>query len=615
MKRFKNIITGLICLTLVSCQKDFFNQVPDDQLNIDQVFQRQDLSDQYLANVYNYIKDDSWLAANVSPWCGLSDEVDITYDRAGFNTYPINIGNWSPSSTYFDTDLYYSYYKGIRSASYFMQNIGKNGELLSTSAGLDIIKRWTAEARAVRAYLYFNLLRAYGPFIILPETPIAPDVDPSDELSHLSRNSYDECVNYVVAELDKAKADLPVHFTVQSSTEYGRMTQLACMALKSRLLLYAASPQFNGNSDYTNFKNKDGKQLMNATYDATKWAKAAAAAKDIIDLNLLSLFKKNDASNVYDPMASYRDEFLTAWNSEWIFARNTNLLATHERHCSPRQASGYASSGITQQQIDAFFMANGKQPITGYNADGSAIINAGSGYTETGFSTVADKYTRVGTYNGWMNREPRFYVCVNYNGAAWINPSEGVKIIATTFNGESGKSGSFDYSRTGYFVRKNIDPGSNPRTNIYVKRPYVMMRYAEILLNYAEALNESSPGSADIVKYLNLIRERAGVAQYGAGAGALPVPASQEDMRQAIRAERRVELCFEHHRYFDTRRWKIAEQTDGGGFYGMNVDANAPGFYARTKFETRVFLKSYYLFPIPQPEIDKNPNMVQNPNW
>lgn len=447
------IISGLMLIILASCKKDFFNQVPDDQLNIEQVFQRRSLSEEYLANVYNYIKDDSWLAATVSPWVGLSDEGDITYDRTNFWTYPINIGNWSPSTTYFDADLYNSYYKGIRSASYFIQHIGSNQEILAESGGADVIKRWSAESRAVRAYLYFCLLRAYGPFVILSENPISPDIDPSDPATSLPRNSYDECVTYLVSELDKAKEDLPLHFTVQPNLEYGRVTQLFCSALKSRLLLYAASPLFNGNADYARFTNKNDKPLVNPTYDLGKWAKAAAAAKEVIDANSLSLYKNN---GVFDPHLSYRDEFLVAWNSEWIFARNTNLLATHERHNSPRQASGYASNGITQTQVDAYSMANGKPPITGYNANGSPIINPGAGYTETGFSTVADKYTRVGTYNMYLNREPRFYASVNFNGVAWINPSEGVKVIATNFNGESGKSGSFDYSRTGYFVRKTL---------------------------------------------------------------------------------------------------------------------------------------------------------------
>jgi len=614
MKKIINVSVGLLLVLLTSCQKDFFDQVPNDQLTIEQTFQRRNLSEQYLANVYNYIKDESYLAGNMAPWVGLSDEMDITYDRAGFNTFLVNVGNWSPSTPYWDSELYNSYYKGIRSASYFMQKIGGNAELLETTDGKAIITQWTAEARAVRAYLYFNLLRAYGPFMILPEESIQPDISPKDPLMTLPRNSYDECVNYIVAELEKAKTDLPTHFTAQADIDYGRTTQLFCLALKSRVLLYAASPLFNGNSDYSGFKNMDGKALMNTTFDMQKWKLAADAAKAVIETNLVSLLKKNNSSGNLDPLLSYRDVFLDAWNVEVIFARNNNNLSVHERHNSPRGlGSGYASNGPSQQQIDAYFMANGKRPILGYLANGSPIINPGSGYSETGFSTAADAYTRVGTYSMWVNREPRFYASINYNGATWINPIGG--IINTTLSGESGMAGSHDYSRSGYFIRKNVSPASNPKTNVYTKRPYVMMRYAEILLNYVESLNEYASGSSDILKYLNMIRERAGIPQYGVGTGALPIPASQVEMREAIRNERRVELAFEHHRYFDAKRWKIAEQSDGGPFYGMNVSANAPAFYQRTVFETRIFKKEYYLFPIPQIEINRNMNMVQNPRW
>lgn len=143
-------------------------------------------------------------------------------------------------------------------------------------------------------------------------------------------------------------------------------------------------------------------------------------------------------------------------------------------------------------------------------------------------------------------------------------------------------------------------------------RAHVMMRYAEILLNYVEALNEASPGHPDILKYLNQVRERGGIPP-------LTGSYTQEQMRQFIRTERRIELAFEHLRYFDTRRWKIAEQTDGGPFYGMNVEAGTsntdPNFFKRTRFETRVFRKSFYFFPIPQTEVQRNPNLVQNPGW
>jgi hypothetical protein len=146
-------------------------------------------------------------------------------------------------------------------------------------------------------------------------------------------------------------------------------------------------------------------------------------------------------------------------------------------------------------------------------------------------------------------------------------------------------------------------------------RGALLLRLGQIFLDYAEALNESDPGNADILVYLNQIRKRAGVAEYGAGEGMLPAPASQDAMRDAIRAERRVELAFESVRYFDTRRWKIAKTTNNGPVYGMNMFGNGTEFYQRTLIENRIFTDKDYLFPIPNTQILINPNLVQNPGW
>ena len=615
MNKLKYSVCLLIALFTCSCQKNFLDQVPDDRLTIEKVFQQLNPSEQYLANVYSYIKDESYLTNN-APWIGLSDEGDITYDRPGYLTFLMNVGNWSAASGFYD-NYFSDYYKGIRSATTFINNIGNNPQMAP-----NLIVRRTAEARFVRAFLYFSLLRTWGPITILGDETIPGDLQPNDPLLSLPRNSYDECVDYIVSELDLAAQDLPLHWTVQESNsqdygvgEFGRATKVACMALKSRLLLYAASPLFNGNAAYANFKNPDGKQLISQQYDSKKWERAAKAAKDIIDLNILSLYKKNNAQNQFDPLLSYRDVFLDAWNPEVIFARVLNNLTGWERASSPRLASGFASSGPTQQMVDSYHMANGHRPILGYNSNGSPIINPLSGYTETGFTAAATKYTLANTYNMYVNREPRFYANVNYNGAQWINTSEGVKVIYTHNSGESGPAGSWDHSKTGYFNRKNVSPSANPRTNVNTARPYLMFRYAEVLLNYIEALNEYDSSNPDVLKYLNAIRERAGIPQFGEGASPLPVPTSQNEIRELIRHERKIEMAFEHMRYFDTRRWKIAEQTDAGPFYGMNISADPPAFYQRTVFERRVFRKSYYFFPIPQAEINKNRNLVQNPGW
>nr|WP_121271845.1 RagB/SusD family nutrient uptake outer membrane protein [Pedobacter schmidteae] len=599
-KKYLVILIGISAITFLNaCKKGFLDQVPNDRITIEQIFQRQKYSEEYLANIYNYIPNEAY--RNQTIWDGASDDADITYDRpgSGYDSYPMNLGNWNAASNYYNK--WTSYYRGIRSATYFMQHIGSNAELLAQTNGQARINQYIAEARFLRAFFYYSLVRQYGPVIIVGDEVISGDLDPSAEEANKPRSSFDECISYITTELDLSLKDLPASFSEQAVSDYGRITKAVCHAYKSKALLLAASPQFNGNSDYAGFKNKDGKALVNTQYDANKWKLAADAAKTIITNFNFSLFRKNDASGNFDPYLSTRDVFLDAWNSEVIFARVANNLSAWERSTAPRNVSGFAAVAVTQQLVDEFETATGKR-----------INQPGTDYIETGFSTAATKYTTAGTYNMYVNREPRFYVNVSYNGSQWLNTSEGVKIIETFFTGNTGKKGSWDFPRTGYIARKNIHPNSNVRTGAYIARPFVLVRYAEILLNYIEALNEYAPGDADILKYLNQIRNRAGVPDVPAGLG-------QNEMRERIRHERRIELCLEGLRYTDTRRWKIAEQTDGGPFYGMNVETGTKltdlVFYQRTMFERRVFLKHYYLFPIPQAEMDRDKNLVQNPGW
>jgi hypothetical protein len=598
--RLLTIFIGVaIFCSISACKKGFLDQVPFDRITIEQIFMRQKYSEEYLANIYNYIPNEAY--RNTTIWDGASDDADITYDRpgSGYDSYPINLGNWNASSNYYNKWL--AYYRGIRSATYFIQHIGANAEMLAQANGQERITQYIAEARALRATFYYNLVRQYGPVVLVGDDVISGDLSPSDEEANKPRSSFDECISYIVSELELAAKDLKKNYTDQVSTDYGRMTQAVCFAYESKALLLAASPQFNGNPDYANFKNKDGKALVSTQYDANKWKLAADAANKIITNFSFALYRKNNAAGSFDPYLSTRDVFLDAWNPEVVFARVSNNLSSWEKSVGPRIVSGYGAVAITQQLIDEFETSTGKR-----------INQTGTDYVETGFATVATKYTTVGTYNMYVNREPRFYVNVSYNGSQWLYTGEGIKIVETFFSGNTGKKGSYDYPRTGYIARKNVDPNSNIRTAVYVARPFVMIRFAEILLNYIEALNEYDPGNADITKYLNQIRNRAGLPNVQVGLG-------QSEMRERIRHERRVELCLEGYRYTDTRRWKIADQTDGGPFYGMNVDAgtklNDEVFYQRTMFERRIFLKQYYLFPIPQDEMDRDKNMVQNPGW
>ncbi|KAA8484056.1 putative outer membrane starch-binding protein [Arcticibacter tournemirensis] len=585
---------GITLMFNTGC-KDYLDQIPDNRITIEEVFQKKEPSEQYLANVYSYIPDESnqWTD---NPWWGNSDEADITWTK--YNIYRLNILNYSPGATIFDK--WGTYYNGIRAATYFINHIDGNTEILSL-AGQVLIDQYKAEARFLRAYYYFLLMRQYGPVVLVGDKDMAPDASAAS--LQLPRSTFDECVEYVSSELDQAARVLPLVPSiagVPNQTQLGRATVGMALAVKSRLLLYAASPLYNGNTEVTNFKNSEGVPLISQTSDVNKWKKAVDAAKAVIDLGIYNLYKEpgNNAQK------SYEDIFLVAGNSEQIFVRPNNNQVELEVHSTPRSAGGWNGVGATQEQVDAYFMNDGKP------------INESSLYSETGFTTV----NGVQVSNMYLNREPRFYASILYNNTVWrlgnMNAAGTINFFRSGPNGSAGHA--TDWTRTGYLVRKNVSPETNSGANSAnraFKRPQVHFRLGEIYLNYVEALNEYDPTNPDIVRYLNYIRERAGIPQYGPGTNQLPVPANQVEMRQRIRAERRVELAFEGHRWFDIRRWKIAPQVMGN-MHGMDISKDGNDFYKRVVASTHLFRSpASYWFPISQYEIDRATLVIQNPGW
>jgi hypothetical protein len=587
---------------LTGCSK-YLDKQPDDMLTMDDVWSSRTQSQAYLSNVYSFIPDEAKMQNNYN-MTGICDEGDFVWDAAWAGQ--MNMGNWNVSSGYYDK--WTDFYQGIRSASVFILNIDRNND---PTLSVDIRNSWKQEARALRAIYYFYLLRQYGPVVILPDDPVS--VDATNEQLQIPRSSFDDCVKYITSELDAvlASPDLPDVFL--NDKDKGRIDKRTVMGFKSRVLLLAASPQWNGNPDYAAFRNPDGKPLASTSYDANKWKLAADAAKALIDDMPLGLYKKSiPGTTSFDPFLSVRDVLLDRWNQEVIYCRPTmassNAADGWERHCAPRFVNGWNGVGVSQQLVDAYFMANGKK-----------INEAGSGYVETGFAATAGKYTKAGTFNMYVNREPRFYASIIYNGANWIYQENGrpAQTVELFFTGNCGKKGSHDHSVTGYLCCKNISPNSNLVEWTGALRSLVMMRLAEIYLNYAEAINEWKDDQSlrdEAAVYVNRIRERAGIPPLESAK-----TSSQAAMRTAIRDERRVELAFENFRAWDTRRWKIAEQTDGGPLMGMNADAGTslsdPAFYNRTTEEVRVFKKSYYLWPIPQSDIIRNRACIQNPGW
>ena len=605
MKKVLIICLAIGFFSISSCKK-YLDTVPDNVLKLDDVFKSRENTYRYLNSIYTALPNE-WAQrfagfdgdnTNAGLWTAGSDEAKYKYSFSRTNN--LNVSAVAPTDD-FVGKYWRAYYKPIRNATDFIAKIDGATPDVSDAEK----RRMKGEARALRAFYYYQLMRIYGPVVLLKNELISPDANPDQYL--LPRSKFDDCVEYVAAEFDSAYNYLPA-----TSVFTGQWNKGAAKAYKTQVLMLAASPLFNGNTDYASMKNADGTQLISQTYDATKWTRAVTALREFLTEfgSTYGLYTVPDADPYIAAYKSCRDVVTDEWNKEWIFGRTTtgNDLMAYDRipqHAITGvdpNAKGAGTQGVTQRMVDAYFMRNGR-PIT----------DPASNYLTGGFTSFRAPHDNAArsTYNEWVNREPRFYVGVTYNNSRWLYPLNFSASYITNME-RTGNSGivvnSSDVTPTGYVVRKAVLPRGQSKAIVY-------LRLAQIYLDLAEALNESTPNDPDILRYLNMVRVRAGIPIYGPGVNDVPVPADQTAMREAIRRERQVELAFECVRYFDTRRWKIAETTDAGPFMGMNLDGDGAAFYNKVVLETRIFRKRDYLFPIPLDEILRNSLMVQNTGW
>ncbi|WP_443937392.1 RagB/SusD family nutrient uptake outer membrane protein [Pedobacter sp. MW01-1-1] len=557
------IAAAVISMGFVACKKPLYETEPITQ-NISYIFDKTDsigvqarafLADCYssLPNGYNRIGNDVLDAA--------SDDA-ISSSPASTIEYFTN-GRISPVQTV--DDAWAKNYALIRQVNIFLANIDVvplNEDGLKES--------FKAEARGLRAIAYFELLKRYG------GVPLIGDrVFGLNDNTLLPRNSYAECLKYIVDECEVVTAtgriDNPA---VTSDENFGRITQGVAMALKARVLLYDASP------------------LNNPTNDVSKWALAAQAAKDLMSLNKYAL--------VTTPAASaYAGVFNTRKNVEMILAFQRGVTFDLETNNAPvgyttANASGRGYTSPTQELVDAFDMANGR-----------AITDPASGYNPA---------------NPYLNRDPRFAQTIFCNDQTWLNRK------IETFEGGLDKPGSAVnvQTRTGYYMRKFLNPTFNTAT-VYSNQThnFPIFRYAEVLLNYAEAINEAADNAANRTEAFNqlkAIRLRAGIP-LGTTAGyqhGLKTTMTQAEMRQAIRKERRVEMAFEEQRFWDIRRWKIAETVLNGTLHGMQIIKNTNGSFSYSTYDALKVsfdASKMYRYPIAFSEISKNPSLSQTPGW
>ncbi len=616
----KLLLVSLIgTLGLSSCSK-FLDKMPDDQLTLEMIFEDKTRTEDWLAGIYSNIPDPYWSYARETGWDALSDDMapSTGWEQFGWSIVSKQTGNWNPSSGW-DANYWTELPKRIRSAYIFLENVKPNAAQLVSEEEVNLMK---AEVRFMIAYYYSLLLETYG---AIPFNLGLTDPNATEEELMIGQTPFDEVADWIDKELMEVSALLPDKYS--QAQKYGRATSIMCLAVRARFLLFTASPLVNGNPAYVNFVNDKGENIYNGTYDASKWQKAVDASKLLIERAESAghkLYYEYNSDGSIDPFLSYSNMMFRRpqdGNNEILFARTDCNIWEYDKHSQPRGTGGNGGLGITQSLVDAFMMENGLP-----------IDDPKSGYVEKGFSTADEvrntkwaeskapgNVTLAGTYNMYTHREPRFYISVLYNGAWFRRENRTTEFYSGSWDGGP----THDAPQNGYLVRKKVHPDHDSRNGTNPYRPGILYRLGEAYLNYAEALNEVNPNDPNILKYLNMIRERAGVPRYGAGTNAVPAPASQQAMREAIRRERRVELNNEGIRYRDIRRWKIGEQTLNGNFYGMNFsgtekddnESNPKAFFKRSVYQKRVFTAKNYWFPIPQSEIDKNPNLRQNPLW
>lgn len=609
-------------LSLTSCE-DFLERQEDEKLTFDKVWESRIDTERYWLNTMSFLPNDAD-DFNYSPWLGASDEASVTYDR---DTRWINFGSWNASSVpYYKMDFYY---KGIRECNIFMQNVDRCSDPIVTK---DELAKWKVQSRFARAYYYFLMMRIYGPVFLLGDELL--DFSATTEELYRPRNTWDECVNYVVSEMEACVND-PAMLDQYPSAEYGLATKGACQAVIARLKLYSARDLFNGNTLYSSVKNPvtpdfpelSGVNLFPQQYDANKWLEAAKAAKLLIDNPLYKLYRSDDN----DPYKNYYGITQVDWNSELIWTTGYKGRYIVGSHTVPTGISGNAFGGVgpVQQQVDAYAMDNGRYPITGYNGK-NPIIDKASGYSENEFELTNWEYPAwggAGAYNltapnMYKKREPRFYINVFFGGSKWAHGGSMTKIsFAKGGNGNK----SHDYPKPGYLINRFYDHTLNSANGQWGNIVFPTFRLAEMYLNFIESVleckkrNVSLPSGyeSEAMALWADLRDRAGLDPI---ADVYP-NASTEELIELCRKERRVELTFENHRYFDTRTWMISKEVDGGPFYGMNTqypgsgDETPDGFWERTVFETRVFEDNHYLYPFSQRELDRNKLLTQNYGW
>lgn len=599
LKQFIKVSLLIFLVILTSCNEDFLETEPLTEISEVALWQDVNLVRTYINNIYAGVPEPfrrGRLSAN------LVDEADYRGNTGSLNfNRGIITQDATPAWISMYYDLYWAdFYKRIRYCNVFLDNKER-----INSEDTALKDKMEGEVRFLRAYLYHKMISIWG------GVPLITQVYSLADDFTAPRDSYEECVNFIIAECDKAAALLP---EVQSGADRGRATKGAAMALKSRVLLYAASDLYNT----TVFPSFAKPELLGYTSGDrnARWAAAKNAAKAVIDMGMYSLFKANPSPE--DSVAqNISDYFITKdmteediWYRYFIEEKSRQMIGLYS---GPNGYHGWGTQAPIGDIVDDYEMKDG----TRFNWNNP-----------------------VQAEQPYRNRDQRFYAHIFFEGAKWRTrphdaigrDPEGVIQVGTWERWDNSKQEMYlEYgldtryggieewngSYTGYYMRKFIDPVKD-LTYIegggggYQGVPYRFFRYAEILLNYAEACIELGEDD-EARKYINMIRKRAGQPE---------ITVSGAELKQRYRNERRIELAFEEHRIHDVRRWVIGPQAykpvlKANVRYKLLPDkttATIPTIKHEV-FQVRSWLDKAYFMPITRAEINKNELLIQNPGY
>ena len=651
------IIVAFIALycSMSSCNYLNVDDYFMDTLGYDSIFQNKLNLQQYLWGTAAFFYDEGAIwGSTYTPGVVGSDEAFTMWDHDEYPGTQFVLGNINPDNL-MSMNVWPQMYKIIRKTNLIFQRIDECKDL-TTLEEREIL----GYAHFMRAYAYYHILMNFGPVVLIGDETLETNEKP--EYYNRERATYDESVDYICDELELAAKYIPL--TV-SMGQFGRPTRGAAYGLIARLRLQQASPLFNGGAAAkTHFaawkRTVDGVDYVSQQYDEKKWAVAAAAAKRVIDMGVYELYTvkrdsttmplpknvpsgdfPNGAGNI-DPFKSYSDMFtgeaLSQKNTEFVWGRISGNVRNYTRHAFPiDNLGGWNGMAIPQKIVDAYYMVDGRD------------INDSSEeypYSEIGFSSEKQSFSGYqlnnGVYNMYMNREMRFYASIGFSECFWpcLSTSESGRRNQTITYFKGGNSGKDrtnsdirNYPITGYVIKKFIHKddawaGNDAET---LEKPFPIIRYAEILLSYVEALNNLTGGHTitdaegnsqtftrdvnEMAKYFNMIRYRAGLP--GLTSAELSSP---DQMFDLIVRERMIEFLHENRRFYDVRRWGIYEEVDKEPIVGMDTESRKDGYYERTVVNhpiarNRKVERKMIWLPISRQEIRKVPKMDQNPGW